>query len=158
LPADSRLRILHAGAALSPAMHSRAQAEVRRNPRYTWLGELPRAKTLRLLARSRLLILSSKMEGGANIVSEALACRVPILSSKINGSIGLLGPDYPGYFPVGDTRALADLLMRAETDTQFYRDLKAHCTQLRPLIKPAHERQSWRKLLNEVASSRPTAN
>ena len=87
---------------------------------YRWLGELSREKALRLLSRCRLLALTSEQEGGANVVSEALAASVPVLSSRIAGSVGLLGEDYPGYFPVGDTEALARLLGRAETDADFY--------------------------------------
>jgi glycosyltransferase involved in cell wall biosynthesis len=78
--------------------------------RYGWRGAVPRTEALAVLARSRLLALTSLQEGGANVVSEALAAGVPIVSSAIPGSIGLLGADYPGYFPVGDTEALATVL------------------------------------------------
>ena len=149
LPASSRLRVVHVGAALSPDMEEQARAEEQANPRYTWLGELPRWQALRRLARSHLLVLTSQMEGGANVVSEALACSVPVLSSHISGSIGMLGPDYPGYFPVGATRCLAALLKRAETDASFYKTLTTHCKQLSPLVDPARERQSWADLLAE---------
>ena len=57
------------------------------------------------VARCRLLALTSRLEGGANVVSEAIASGVPVLSSYIAGSVGILGADYPGYFPVGDTDA-----------------------------------------------------
>ena len=103
LPASSTVRITHVGAALSTSMQRRARLEAIRNPRYRWLGEQPRWKAMRVLARSRLMVLTSKMEGGANAISEALAATVPILSSRIGGSIGLLGENYSGYFPVGDT-------------------------------------------------------
>jgi putative glycosyltransferase (TIGR04348 family) len=151
LPASSRIQVLHAGAALSPDMAAIARTEIAANPRYRWLDGMPRWQALRLLARCRLLVLSSEMEGGANVVSEALACSVPVLSSHISGSIGLLGADYPGYFPVGDTRALAALLGRAETDLSFYQALQAWCAGLRSLVDPAHERQSWEKLLLELS-------
>jgi putative glycosyltransferase (TIGR04348 family) len=125
LPAASRLRIVHVGKALSDDMATRAQAEMAENPRYHWLGELPRWRALRVLARSHLLVLSSLSEGGANVISEALAMQVPIIASHIPGSIGLLGDAYPGYFPVQDTTALAHLLHQAETDTTFYAALAA---------------------------------
>lgn len=96
------------------------------------------------------MVLTSRMEGGANVVSEAIAASVPVISSRISGSIGLLGKDYPGYFPVGDTRALADLLRRAETDKRFYRRLKSRCRRLAPLFDPKRERLSWAKLLRDV--------
>jgi len=150
LPADSRVHVVHLGAALSDDMAEQARAEMAANPRYRWLGELPRGKALRLLARCRLLVLTSQLEGGANVVSEALAASVPVVSSRIAGSLGLLGEDYPGYFPVGDTRALADLLHRAEADADFYRTLQEWCARLRPLVDPARERQSWEELLREL--------
>jgi putative glycosyltransferase (TIGR04348 family) len=154
LPASSRIRVLHAGAALSPEMEQQARAEEAVNSRYRWLEDLPRWKAMRLLARSRLLVLTSLMEGGANTISEAIAAGVPVLASRIPGSVGLLGEKYPGYFPVGDTAALATLLTRAETDTKFYKKLKAWCRRLRPLVRPARERESWRRLLRELQVNR----
>jgi putative glycosyltransferase (TIGR04348 family) len=150
LPPESRLRVLHLGGALSEEMGRAAGAEAAGNPRYRWLGERPRRQALRILARCRLLVLTSLSEGGANAVSEAVAVGVPVLSSRVAGSVGLLGPDYPGYFPVGDTPALADLLRRAETDAAFYQALKAHSEKCRPLIDPARELRSWEELLREL--------
>jgi putative glycosyltransferase (TIGR04348 family) len=153
LPTSSRVRIVQVGAALSDEMARHARAEAARNPRYVWLGELPRTAALRVLGRCRLLVLTSLMEGGANVISEALAVGTPVISSRIAGSIGLLGPDYPGYFPVGDTPALAELLHRAETDPVFYGELTAWCARLRGLADPARERQAWAELLGQLAGS-----
>jgi glycosyltransferase involved in cell wall biosynthesis len=150
LPPGSRLSVLHVGAALGPVMADQARAEAAVNPRYRWLGELPRGRALRVLARSRLLVLTSELEGGANAISEALAASVPVLSSRIAGSVGLLGADYPGYFPVGDTAALAQLLELAELDAGFYRGLEEWCARLRPLVDPGRERRSWADLLAEL--------
>src|SRR5579864_209120 len=91
------------------------------------------------------------MEGGANVISEAIVDRTPVLASRIPGSVGLLGADYPGYFPVGDTQALTELLMRAESDPRFYSRLAKHCARLQPLFRPSEERASWRKLSREIA-------
>lgn len=151
LPAESRIQIVHLGAALAPEMERRARSEVASNPRYRWLGELPRWQARRRLARSRLLVLTSKMEGGANVVSEALADGVPVVSSRISGSVGMLGEDYPGYFPVGDTRALAELMRRAEQEPRFLRTLTTWCRKRAEITAPARERESWRQLLTEFA-------
>lgn len=153
LPGSSRLRVLHAGGALGAEMEQEARKEMQENPRYRWLGELPRGKALRLLARSRLHVLSSQMEGGANVLCEAIACNVPSLASRIPGSVGILGADYPGYFPVGDTEALSRLLCRAETDSDFLEDLKNRCERLQPLVDPNREREEWRQLLDELSMS-----
>jgi putative glycosyltransferase (TIGR04348 family) len=150
LPPSSRIRIHHVGAAIEPGMSSRARAEHRRTPRYRWIGERPHAEALKILARSRLLCLTSKLEGGANVVSEAAAAGVPVLSSRIDGSVGLLGRRYPGYFPVGDARALAALLLRAETDPAFYAELTRGVRRLARLVRPARERAAWASLLAEL--------
>jgi putative glycosyltransferase (TIGR04348 family) len=157
LPALSKIQVVHVGRAMNEEMGARARAETARNPRYCWLGELPHWKTRRLLAGSHLLALTSRMEGSANVLSEAIASSVPVVASKISGLIGTLGKRYPGYFPVGNTRALARLLRRAESDPRFYRQLKSHCARLRPLADPRRERGAWKKLLAELNhKSRPS--
>jgi putative glycosyltransferase (TIGR04348 family) len=154
LPARSRVRVLHAGAALDSASAARARAEARSNPRYTWLGPLSQGRARRLLARCRLLLVTSRLEGGANVVSEALACGVPVLSSRIDGSIGILGADHPGLFDVGDTAGLAALLWRAETDAGFYRRLASRCRRLARLADPALEARAWNRLLAGIVNWR----
>lgn len=150
LPERSRIQVLHLGGALSEELAGQARAEAARNPRYHWLGEVPRGQALGVLSRCRLLSLTSQSEGGANVISEAVVAGVPVIASHIVGSIGLLGEDYPGYFPVGDTRTLANLLWRAETDSEFYNMLRDRCARLRPLFEPAREKQSWDDLLKEL--------
>jgi putative glycosyltransferase (TIGR04348 family) len=153
LPDGSRIRVVHLGGALTPEMETQAREEERANPRYRWLGEVPRRRALRLLARCRLLALTSRLEGGANVVGEAVTVGVPVVSSRIAGSVGLLGEDYLGYFPFGDTEALAGLLLRAESEPAFLEDLKRRCLALRPLFEPAEERRRWQELVKELAPS-----
>ncbi len=152
LPRESRIRILHLGAALEPRLARLARAEQRSNPRYLWLGDRTRGRALRVLARSRLLVLTSRVEGAGNAVAEALACSVPIVASRIPGIVGTLGPGYPGYFPVGDTRALAALLRRAETDAGWYARLRAWCLRLASLADPRREQEAWTLLLGDLGS------
>ncbi len=150
LPADSRVQIAHAGGILDAELAREAEAEQRRNPRYLWLGDLSHERALSLLAGSHLLALTSVLEGGANVVSEAIAAGVPVVSSLIPGSIGILGPDYPAYFPLGDTHALCLVMRKAETDSAFYSELKNRIRNLRPLVDPHREQESWNTLLAEV--------
>ena len=92
LPRNSRIRVLHAGKAMEASMMRKARAEEARNARYyKWLGPLSRARTRRLIAQSRILVLSSRMEGGANVISEAVVDGTPVIASRIPGSVGLLG-------------------------------------------------------------------
>jgi putative glycosyltransferase (TIGR04348 family) len=153
VPANSKTHVIHLGSALDATLADEARKEMAINPRYRWLGERPQAQALRILTNSRLMVLTSRLEGGANAVSEAIACSVPVISSRIPGSIGLLGDEYPGYFPVGDTKSLAELLSRAETDAGFYESLTSWCERRAALFDPAKERQAWEELLHELASS-----
>ncbi|MDP8960827.1 MAG: TIGR04348 family glycosyltransferase [Actinomycetota bacterium] len=152
LPDASSIEVVHAGGEIEAGMADRARAESERNPRYTWVGELPRFEALRLLARSRLLVLTSRLEGGANVISEALAASVPVVSTRIPGSVGLLGDDYPGYFPVGDPVTLCGLLWRVERDAAFRTALEVCVQGLRELVEPSRERQRWGSLLAEVTA------
>lgn len=147
LPISSKIRVLHVGRALSEEMATRALAEMKQNARYCWLKERPRWETRRILARCQLSVLSSKMEGGAHAISESLVAAVPILASRISGSIGMLGEDYPGYFPVEDTATLRELLLKAEADGQFLETLTQSCERLAYRFEPAHELETWKKLL-----------
>ncbi|WND33500.1 selenoneine biosynthesis selenosugar synthase SenB [Streptomyces sp. BB1-1-1] len=151
LPADSRIRVTHVGEDRDESLSVELAAESAVNPRYDWRGAVSREEALAILARSRLLVLTSLHEGGANVVSEALAARVPVISSAIEGSIGLLGEDYPGYFPAEDTRALTDALYAAERDeTGYLRKLTEHCEQLAGQVDPALEREAFRRLLDTL--------
>jgi putative glycosyltransferase (TIGR04348 family) len=153
LPPSSRIRILHLGAARTQAMAARAHSEMKANPRYHWLGEKPSGQVWRILRQSKLCVLSSKLEGGANILSEAIVAGTPVIASRIPGSVGILGEDYPGYFTVGSTDELAALLGRAETNSEFLATLQARCRKLRPLFAPAREKAAWRNLLAELCAS-----
>lgn len=150
LPDSSRIRILQIGAAMSKEMATRAHAESHRNHRYQWFGEVAGSRARRILARSQVCVLSSRMEGGANILSEAIVMGVPLLASRIDGNVGILGADYPGLFNVGDTRELAKLLILAETDTAFLSDLRWRVKKLAPLFNPKCERRAWVDLLREL--------
>jgi len=147
LPPSSRIRVVHLGAALSGSMEKRAIAEMARNPRYRWLGEQPTWKTRNYLARSRIMVISSKLEGGSNVVSDAVVAGVPILASRISGTVGQLGDEYSGYFPVGDAIALRDRMQRAEMEPAYYRRLQAEVKRRAPLFSPQRELNALCKLL-----------
>ena len=150
LSPSSRVELWHLGAAVDPGSPAAARAEMAATARYHWLGERTRQETLRRVAGARLLVLTSRLEGGANAVSEAIACGTPVLSTRIDGSLGMLGPEYPGYFPVGDAPALARLLERAESDAAFRESLRAGVERVRPLYLPEQERAGWAALLAEL--------
>ena len=149
-PPDSRLRIIQLGKANDACWTKAATAEIERNPRFVWRGEASPGQVRRQLARCHAMVISSLMEGGANVVSEAVVAGVPVIASRIDGNLGLLGDDYEGYFPAEDTEALAALLWKAETDPAFLKRLAAQCRMRRLLFRPDRERAAWRRLLREL--------
>jgi putative glycosyltransferase (TIGR04348 family) len=150
LPTTSRIRIVHLGTAETPRWAALAEAEMRSNPRYVWRGDRPQADVRRLLGRARAIVLSSLSEGGANVISEAVAAGVPVLATRIDGSVGLLGGNYPGYFPVGDTAALTRLLQRIETSPEFLERLQRAVARRAHLFRPEREKAAWKRLIREM--------
>ncbi len=151
LPASSRARVVLLGAGLDAQLAAQARAHTQRGTRFSWLGALPRRRALRLLQGSQVMVSSSLSEGGANAVGEAIVAGVPPLVTAIEGSLGLLGADWPAVFPVGDARALADLILRVERDPPFVAELRRRLRELAPRFAPAREVASWRRILQALA-------
>jgi putative glycosyltransferase (TIGR04348 family) len=149
LPEHSHIQVMHLGSALSDEMAETAEMAQNKLPRWHWSGEVSHKAVLKRLARARLMVISSVMEGGANVICEALAADVPVLASRMPGNVGMLGEDYPGYFPVGDERKLARLLAIAETDPDFYAALLSHARQRRALMRPEQEASRLRQAVAE---------
>lgn len=150
LPADSKITVTHLGQAMNSQMKDLADNFNATIDRYQWLGEVSHADALKALSQSRLMVISSRMEGGAHVVSEAIALGIPVIASDIPGNRGLLGEDYPAYYPVGDEAALAALLYRAENTPTFYASLQKHIELRRELITPAREKRSIQELVGEL--------
>ena len=148
-PAE-RIELLHLGEAMTPAMALQAKALMAAEPRYRWLGGLPHARALRWLASSHLMVISSRMEGGANVIAEAACAGVPVLASDISDNVGMLGSSYPGYFPLGDEEALAKLLLKVMHHQAYYQSLKRGVAARRYLFRPQGERASLARLLREL--------
>ena len=139
LPAESKIRLTQIGTALD-AHHADTMAVVlQHEPRLHWLGGLTRAQTRQRIKRAHLLAIASKLEGGANVIVEAVTAGTPVIASHISGNIGMLGEDYPGYFPFGDAQACAALMHRAETDARFMKSLNAACAKRAKLFAPERE-------------------
>lgn len=147
---DSRLRVVQLGRAGDAGWQKKIERECRENPRLVWRGEVPGWAVRRQYARSHAMVISSVMEGGANVVSEAIVCGLPVIASDIEGNVGLLGEDYEGYYPVGDETALARVLDRAETEPAFLKRLAAQGRAKRAQFTPAREKSDWKKLLREM--------
>lgn len=150
LPADSKITVTHLGQAMNSQMKDQATNFDATINRYQWLGEVSHTDALKMLSESRLMVISSRMEGGAHVVSEAIALGIPVIASDIPGNRGLLSEDYPAYYPVGDEAALAALLYRAENTPTFYASLQRHIELRRELITPAREKQSIQELVSAL--------
>jgi len=136
---EQNIEVVHLGEPLDATLESEARAAMAREPRYRWLGSVPHARALRWLASSHAMVISSRMEGGANVVCEALRIGVPVLASRIPGNLGLLGTRYAGYFDLEDERALAALIRRAAGDGGFYGKLESQVRPLRGMVAPRAE-------------------
>jgi putative glycosyltransferase (TIGR04348 family) len=137
LPDAAHLEVVQIGALLDPNLKP-----VTKDKRYRWLKGVPHGTALRWLASSHAMVISSHMEGGANVVCEAIRIGVPVLASYVSGNIGLLGDEYPGYFRVEDEKQLAVLISKARTEKIFYRSLKQHIAKLRPMVAPQSEKRA----------------
>ncbi|WP_343733167.1 selenoneine biosynthesis selenosugar synthase SenB [Duganella sp.] len=143
-------RLIHIGGALEPELEQAALATAAQQPRYRWLGAMAHAATRQRLKRSRAMALSSHMEGGANVIIEAVCAGVPVLASDISGNRGMLGDDYQGYFPPGDAAALARLIDRITEDQGFHAALRAQCDARAPLFAPAAEQAALLELVDNL--------
>jgi putative glycosyltransferase (TIGR04348 family) len=144
------LNVVQVGEALSPPMARQAKIFMKRDRRYRWLGGRAHPQTLAWIARSHLLVVSSIMEGGANVISEAARIGTPVLASRVSGNLGMLGRDYPGYFPLRDEKALGRLISKAMQDSHFYRRLRRALAARRRLFAPAAEKAALGRVVKEA--------
>lgn len=150
LPADAAIEIRHIGAALEPALGDQARECERLDRRYRYEGALPHARTRAAMRSAHLLIHPSVMEGGANVIVEAVMAGTPVIASRMSGNVGMLGKDYPGYFEVGDASGLARLLVQAAGDRDFVRSLERACGKRRRLFRPEAEQRSIRRVAADL--------
>lgn len=147
MPSDSKIHARHLGKAMNAQMELAARDYSENLEHYQWIGEVSHADALMALSQSHLMVISSRMEGGAHVVSEAIALGIPVIASDIPGNRGLLGDDYPGYYPLSDETELARLLYQSETMPDFYASLKKHISTRKDLISPEREMHSIQDML-----------
>jgi len=140
----------HIGAPLNAALGDAAQALAQRLPRYRWLGGLAHGATRRRIQQAHVLVHASRIEGGAHVIAEALRSGTPVLASRIDGNVGMLGADYGGYFECGDAQGLAALLRRARDEPAMLAALTAQADAREPLFEPARERATLLRLFSEL--------
>jgi putative glycosyltransferase (TIGR04348 family) len=150
------IRLDHVGGALDEAIGARAAALAAAVPTYRWLGARPHAEARRRIQAAHVLVHASRMEGGAHVVIEAIRSGTPVIASRIDGNVGLLGPAYGGYFPAGDAAALAARLERARDDAHWLDGLRRHCEGIAPAFAPEAEAASLHAIVGALlAGGRP---
>ena len=152
LLARSDIVLDHIGAILDPALGQAAQDMAARHPHYRWLGGLSHAATRAHIQRAHVLVHPSKMEGGAHVILEAVQSGTPVLASRIDGNVGMLGPDYAGYFALGDDAALDALLQRCRDDAAYLALLRMQCAARAPLFEPQREQRLLRQLITTMTA------
>ena len=150
LPRELPVRFLHVGAPLDEGLARLATQLAKSDPRYHWAGSLPHGLTRSAIKRAHVLVHPSRMEGGANVIVEAIMSGTPVIASRISGNVGMLGKDYPGLFPLEDAPALATMLARAATERAFLERLRRACRERRPLFLPAREAAAVRGFVRQL--------
>jgi putative glycosyltransferase (TIGR04348 family) len=153
LPEGAGIFIDHIGAALDPVLGQAAQDTQAQCSNYRWLGAVPHAKTLQHIQRAHLLVHCSRMEGGAHVLMEAMCSGTPVLASRIDGNVGLLGEDYAGLFEPGNAQALADLLLACrspQTGHALVAHLQHQCALRAPLFEPSAERAALHRWVQDL--------
>ncbi len=144
------VRMIHIGDALDPALGTLARATEASNQRYRWLGAMGHAATRQRIKRCHLMAITSHMEGGANVIIEAVTSGVAVLASDISGNRGMLGEEYAGYFPPGDAAALAALIERCASDIPFHALLQRQCALRAALFTPEAEQTALLQLVENL--------
>lgn len=152
LPRDAPATLTIVGAALDPALGAAVGALARDDARVRWLGPRPHAWTRQAIRRAHLVVVPSRMEGGANVVVEAVTAGTPVLASRVSGNVGMLGAGYNGYFPVGDSAALTARFVHLQRDRAALERLVAQCRSRAPLFTPQAERAALLAALAEASA------
>ena len=147
LAGRSDILLDHIGGALDQVLAAEARALMLACPHYRWLGGLPHAATRARIQAAHVLVHASRMEGGAHVVTEAITSGTPVLASRIDGNLGLLGCGYTGVFDWGDSAALAALLQQCRDDAAMLPALQQQCALRAPLFDPAREKQTLLDML-----------
>ena len=150
LEGTSEIAFALAGGVRDPQLARTLERLRSRAPNLTMLGALSHPHARQRIRRSHLLIVPSSMEGGANVIVEAAMSGTAVLASDCDGNVGMLGEDYPGYFPVGNAEALAMLVLRCRDEPAYLRRLERLCAARARCFQHAAERRALRKVLKSL--------
>jgi glycosyltransferase involved in cell wall biosynthesis len=131
-----------------------ARALERDEPRYRYAGALPHGLARAAIKAAHVLVHPSVVEGGANVIVEAVTAGTPVVASRISGNVGMLGADYPGFFEPRDAAGLATLITRALEEPRFLAELRRACARRRPFFQPRAEAAAIRALAARLLARR----
>lgn len=143
------IRFEQIGEALDDMQRVATQACVQTQPHYRWLGNLSHPMVRQRIRRAQVLVNSSRMEGGAQVIAEAVQSGTAVLASRVDGNVGMLGDDYAGYFELGDDVALCRLIEQCRDEPGFLARLREQGRERSALFEPAEEE---RRVLHLVRS------
>ena len=144
------IRIDLIGAELDALLADAARNAQTASSQFRWLGARPHAETRQRIQRAHVLVNSSRLEGGAHVILEAVQSGTAVLASRIDGNVGMLGPAHEGYFEVGDDAGLARLIERARDDAPFLARLRVQGEERSALFAPTVERQRLLELITHA--------
>ena len=154
ITSDEGILIDHIGQALDPELGEMAEQTARECSHYRWLGGLTHAQVKGHIQRAHVLVHTSRIEGGAHVILEAICSGTPVLASNIPGNVGMLGTGYSGYFAPGDSAQLVEMLreLHPRNDSGAHRlnALQAQCSARAYLFEPRREQSALIDLLNEL--------
>jgi putative glycosyltransferase (TIGR04348 family) len=139
--------VRHIGAPLDGALATEARRLEARDPRYRYAGALPHGLARAAMKSAHLLVHPSVMEGGANVIVEAVTAGTEVVASEIPGNVGMLGRGYAGYFDPGDASGLAGRLVQACGNPAYLAGLERQCAARRKLFTPEAEARAIRRLV-----------
>jgi putative glycosyltransferase (TIGR04348 family) len=154
IPPELAIRIRHIGAPLDAALGEAARALAQDDPRYRYSGALSHGLTRAAIQRAHVLVHPSVVEGGANVIVEAITAGTPVIASRISGNVGMLGRIYPGLFEPRDAGDLARRLVRALEDPRELPCLRSACERRKRLFRPQAEAASIRALAAALLAQR----
>lgn len=150
LPSAAPIYLRHIGSPLDAALAAEARALQRAEPRYRYSGGLSRGLVRAAMKSAHLLVHPSVVEGGANVIVEAITAGTAVIASRISGNVGMLGEDYAGYFEPRDASGLASRLVQTLEDRAYARVLATQCAARRTLFTPRAESQAVRRVVAEL--------
>ena len=144
----------HIGAPLDADLGEQARQLASEVPTYRYLGEQTHAATRARIARAHVLVHPSRMEGGAHVVMEAVMSGTPVLASRIDGNVGMLGADYAGYFDCGAADQLVTVLIECREGqnqpSSKLAKLARQCSFREKLFEPLAEQSSLRLIFAQA--------